>query len=430
MIERIRRALEKKTRWFDIIETRGSATPLTFANNRFHSITGRHNRGFGVRVNVEGKTGFSFTNDPAMLGETADRAVALAAYGEAEDFDLPSSAITGFEPYRGEIAAFDTGGEIAAAEEAIASLRDRLPGAVVDASISASEGSIRICNSEGLDASYRTSRYSVHLSVTLTLEGGTRLDASESASHLAPEQYGDLVEKLSRKIESAMHTRRLESGRVPVIMTPRAVAPLVGIVVAGLNGRAVWRGISPFADKLGQVLFSEDFSLLDDPYLDDSPHGYPFDDEGVTAARKHLVRAGRVETFLTDLAHARKLGLPPGGNGTRGYSSLPHPSSSNVVIEAGSANRDEIMRGISGGVLVERFIGLGQSNTLTGDFSGSLELAYLVEGGEIAGRVKDCMLSDNIFTLLAGDIIVSAERERVGSVLAPWILFPAVSFTG
>lgn len=429
-MERIQRVLAGRTRWYDVIETQGSATPVSFANNRFHSITGRHNRGFGIRVNVEGKTGFSYTNDPAMIEETADRAVALAAYGEAEDFDLPSSAEATFEPYREAIMAFDTKREIAAADEAIASLRDRLPGAVVDASIAASDGSVRLCNSEGLDASYRSSSYSAHLSVTLTGEDGVRLEASESASHLAPAGYGELVEKLAEKIDRAMTTRRLESGRVPVMLTPRAVARIIGIVTAGLNGRAVWRGISPFADRLGQVLFSEHFSLLDDPHLDDSPHSYPFDDEGVTATRKHLVRAGRIETFLTDLAHARRLGLTPGGNGARSYASLPHPSFSNVVIEAGIRGREEMVRGIPRGILVDRFIGLGQSNTLTGDFSAGLELAYLIDGGELAGRVKDCMLSDNLFTLLAGEIEISAERERVGSVLAPWILFPAVSFTG
>ncbi len=430
MIEGIRRSLAGRTRWFDIIETRGAGTPLSFSNNRFHSITERHNRGFGVRVNVEGKTGFSYTNDPATLGDTADRAVALAAYGEAEDFELPSSARIPFEPYNDAIGTFHTSREISAAEEAIAALRQKFPGATVDASVSASTGTIRICNSRGLDASYRNSRYSVYISATLILEDGVRLEAGESVSCLEPTGYGELVEKISEKIAGALTVRRLPGGKVPVMMTPRAVARIIGIVTAGLNGQSVWKGISPFADRRGDTLFNAAFSLADDPSLDGSPYSQPFDDEGVHAKRRFLVNEGRIESFLTDLAHARKLGLPPGGNGARGYSSLPHPSFSNVVINGGSGERETMIRGIDRGVLVDRFIGLGQSNTLTGDFSAGLDLAYLVEGGEIAGRVKDCMLSGNLFSLLAGEIILSAERDRIGSVLAPSILFPGVNYTG
>jgi len=143
-----------------------------------------------------------------------------------------------------------------------------------------------------------------------------------------------------------------------------------------------------------------------------------------------MIGAGRIERFITDLKHAQKLGIPAEGNGTRGFSSLPYPSYSTIIIDPGTEPREAILAGMGRGILVEQFIGLGQSNTITGDFSGSLELAYLVENGQITGRVKDCMISDNIFRLLAGDIVMSAERERLGSALAPALLLPSVNFTG
>jgi len=40
------------------------------------------------------------------------------------------------------------------------------------------------------------------------------------------------------------------------------------------------------------------------------------------------------------------------------------------------------------------------------------------------------MISDNIFRLLAGDIVMIAERERMGSVLAPSLFLPSVNCTG
>lgn len=430
MIERVRGKLAGRARWFDIIESWGASTPLSFANNRFHSMTERSNSGFGVRVNVNGKTGFSYTNDAARLEETAERALALAAFGDEEDFELPAAAGNGFEPWDDAIESFDTAREAAAVEEDIAAILARFPAATVDAGASRYAGGTRLVNSRGLDASYRSSRYGASLSATLIMDDGTRIEASESMSALAPAKHPELREKIIRNIEAALRIVRLPSGRVPVLFAPRAFARLIGIVLSGLNAKSVWKGISPFGDRRGMQVFNPALTVRDNPLAAGFPDGYPFDDEGVAAVDKVMIGAGIIERFITDLKHAHKLGIPAEGNGMRGFSSLPYPSYSTVIIDPGEEPREAMLSGMGRGILVEQFIGLGQSNTITGDFSGSLELAYLVENGQIAGRVKDCMISDNIFRLLAGDIVMSAERERSGSVLVPALLLPSVNFTG
>ncbi|OHD64350.1 MAG: hypothetical protein A2176_01820 [Spirochaetes bacterium RBG_13_51_14] len=430
MIERIKDGLFGRARWFDLIEVRGVGTPISYRNNRLHTITEHNNTGFGVRVNVNGKTGFSYTNDTARLDDTAEQALALAAYGDDEDFELPARAEKTFEPYDASIQTFDAGREAAGAEDAISEIRRKFPKATVDMSISGSTSSVRIVNSKGLDVAYRSSRYSVSLSATIILDDGTRIEASDSMSALAPVSHSDLRASVIHKIEAALTPGTLPSGRVPVVLSPRAFARIIGIVTAGLSAKSVWKGISPFGDKRGAVLFNKVLTVRDDPEIPDSPYSYPFDDEGVTAVNKHLINGGRIEKFITDLKHARTLCLVPEGNGSRGYSSLPYPSYSNILIEPGSDQRDAIIGGVARGVLVEEFIGLGQSNTLTGDFSANLELAYLIENGRLNGRVKDCMLTDNLFKLLAGDMVLSRERERSGSVVAPTVLFPAVNYTG
>jgi PmbA protein len=430
VIENIRDRLSGRTRWFDIIEIRSSSTPVSFKNNRLHSITERNNCGFGVRVNVDGRTGFSYTNDPDRLAEIADRAVELSSWGDAEDFDLPAKAEKPFEPYDDSINGFDVKREIAQAEDAIALIKKKFPKACIDIGIGGSYGEARIINSNGIDISYRNSHYGASISATLILDDGARIDTWESLSSLAPAGYERLCDKIIQKIDAALVTKPMASGAVPVILSPRAFARVIGIMNAGLNGKSVWKGISPFADKRGVAMFNESLTVRDDPSIAGSPYSFPFDDEGVTARDKFLVNRGRIETFITDLKHAQKLGLVPEGNASRSYSSLPYPSFSNIVIEPGRDGRDAMISGVSRGILVEQFIGLGQSNTLSGDFSANLELAYLVENGSVTGRVKDCMLSDNLFKLLAGEITLSAEREQIGSVLAPYVLFPAVHFTG
>jgi PmbA protein len=45
-------------------------------------------------------------------------------------------------------------------------------------------------------------------------------------------------------------------------------------------------------------------------------------------------------------------------------------------------------------------MGAEQGNILGGDFSGNVLLGYKVENGKIVGRVKDTMVSGNIYQLL------------------------------
>jgi len=80
---------------------------------------------------------------------------------------------------------------------------------------------------------------------------------------------------------------------------------------------------------------------------------------------------------------------------------------------------------------VDDVIGAGQGNNLNGEFSMSITLGYKIEKGEIVGRVKDVMVSGNIFELLPNIRCLSRERfsedTLFGRYLAPWICFDGVS---
>ena len=45
-------------------------------------------------------------------------------------------------------------------------------------------------------------------------------------------------------------------------------------------------------------------------------------------------------------------------------------------------------------------MGAEQGNILNGDFSGNVLLGYKIENGKVAGRVKDTMVSGNIYEML------------------------------
>ncbi|MBM2824858.1 MAG: PmbA/TldD family protein [Dehalococcoidales bacterium] len=73
-------------------------------------------------------------------------------------------------------------------------------------------------------------------------------------------------------------------------------------------------------------------------------------------------------------------------------------------------------------------MGAEQGNILGGDFSGNVLLGYKVENGKIVGRVKDTMVSGNVYQLLKQISAIGSDARWVGSsVSTPSLYFPSVS---
>ena len=73
---------------------------------------------------------------------------------------------------------------------------------------------------------------------------------------------------------------------------------------------------------------------------------------------------------------------------------------------------------IDDGVLVEQLLGAGQGNVLGGEFGGNVLLGYRIVNGEIAGRVKDTMISGNVYEALKDIAYLGGEAEWVGGSLS------------
>jgi PmbA protein len=135
-----------------------------------------------------------------------------------------------------------------------------------------------------------------------------------------------------------------------------------------------------------------------------------------------------VAGFLYDLQTAALAGKKSTGNGSRSRGGLPTPAPSAFTIAPGDTTFEEMVRDIKEGLVIEELMGASQGNILGGDFSGNVLLGYKVENGEIAGRVKDTMVSGNIYQVLKDIAAIGSESRWVGGFLqTPPLYCPALS---
>jgi PmbA protein len=214
-----------------------------------------------------------------------------------------------------------------------------------------------------------------------------------------------------------------------VVFTANGVAStLIMPLMMAFNGKTVLEGASPIGNKLGQPVFDKKLSLRDDSTIDYRPGSRPCDDEGIPSQRTPLIIEGAVSSFLYDLQTAAMAGTKSTGNGHRSQGGLPAPSPSAFVINTGDTTFDEMIEDIREGLVVEQVMGATQGNVLGGDFSGNVLLGFKVENGKIAGRVKDTMVSGNIYQLLKQIAALGSDAKWVGGFLnTPPIYLPKVS---
>ncbi len=141
-------------------------------------------------------------------------------------------------------------------------------------------------------------------------------------------------------------------------------------------------------DGIGKRIGSPAVNISDFPCLDHSYGYYLFDDEGVQAVKKALIRDGRISGFL----HNRETAFELGTNSNAAarattYGREPIVRMSNTFTEPGDFSLDELIGDVRQGVFIKTFQEWNIDDTRWNNRYVGLE-AYAIEGGEIKSPVR------------------------------------------
>ncbi len=209
-----------------------------------------------------------------------------------------------------------------------------------------------------------------------------------------------------------------------MIIDPSVPSTLHGHFAGAITGSAIARKTSFLRDKLGTQVFVAGVTIIDDPLRARGLRPRPFDAEGVRVARRELVSAGLLKSWIADSASARQLGIAPTGHAARGVGGAPGASPSNLYMEAGRRSREELLASVPEAVLVTELIGHGV-NGVTGDYSRGAA-GFMVRGGAIAEPVAEITVAGNLIDMFA-TLEPASDLEFRRGVDAPTILVPEMT---
>lgn len=417
-MEEILSQARKITTQAEVFQVFSKSTPVHFEADRLKQIQTKESTSTALRLIKNGKIGFAQANGSIKPETLVNMATETCQFGAPAKFDFPGSKVyPQIDIFDAQIDEVTIDNMVELGEQLIAAIKQHTPDIMCEASVTKGNASVRIINSEGAKVSYNKSFFDLSLGGVL-IQDDDMLFVGESQSSCHPIlDFKTVAEEVTRQLELARNNVSISTRPMPVIFTPRGVASaLIAPLVTAFNGKVVLDGASPLKNKQGKQVFDEKFSLWDDATLPYQIASCPCDDEGVPSQQTPLVDHGVVSHFLYDLQTAALANTQSTGNGNR-QGSLPTPCPSSLIIEEGDVSFWDMVKDIKEGLIIDQLMGAEQGNILNGDFSGNVLLGYKVEGGKITGRVKDTMVSGNVYQLLRQLEAIGRETRWVGGLL-------------
>ena len=272
-----------------------------------------------------------------------------------------------------------------------------------------------IANTKGLFVENEST--SVGVGIGVIARGGNDMAAGyygNSAVFLEdiPKDVGMIA---ARRAVDMLDARRAKSGSISAVFDSISAAELLSVLASLFSAEEGQKGRSILWNRLGEKLFSDKVTIVDDGTLPRRVGSSPTDAEGVKSSRKILVKNGIINSYLYNIYTANKDGVESTGNGVRSYASLPGVGISNLFVEGSDGDLEDAITGVDKGILVYEILGMHTVNPVSGEFSVGISGLW-IENGEVAYPVRGITISDNIIEMMRKVDFVGSDTTFFGNI--------------
>jgi PmbA protein len=278
-----------------------------------------------------------------------------------------------------------------------------------------------IMDSQGLYCRHTETGFDYGVEMTVEDEQGNKFsgywwDASPRRSKL---DLGAICPKALERARAQMNPVPFKSGKYNMVIDSEVASRVVSPVLSALSAYSVQQNNSFLTGKVGQKVFPEGLTLIDDCRIAGQSGSRLFDSEGVATRTVPIIENGVVKQYFINTYMAGKMGMEP---------TLESAIRPKVVgwPKAG-LGRQDILEMCGSGILVTGFNG-GNSNSSTGDFSYGIE-GFAFENGKITHPVHEMLITGNFLTLWNNLIAAGEDARSCMSKLIPTLAFSNVDFS-
>ena len=279
-----------------------------------------------------------------------------------------------------------------------------------------------IIDSQGTWCRQTETSFEYFVETTIQDDKGDRYSSYrwDEAPRLADLKWQECGQMAYDKAIARINPARCRNRKCNMVVDSEVASKFVSPILRALKGTAVQQHDSFLDGKLGQQVFPEGLTIIDEPHRKGKSNSCLFDDEGVATAEHTIIDKGTVSEYFLSTWSAAKLGMQPTHQEAARPRVLPWPKA--------GATRQDLLKLCGSGILVTEFNG-GNSNSATGDFSFGIE-GFEFKNGKILRPVREMLVTGNLVTLWSNVMACADDARECMSKLIPTLAFSNVDFSG
>ena len=387
-------------------------------------------RSLSINMIVDGRFGSFSTNRIEDTDGFLDKAIDKVRMLAKDEFrDLPAPGRTAKDALEGtELGLCDPEYPNADATQRIetalkASIFKNRPEGLIseEAEYSETLSDTLILDSQGLYCRHTESGFGY--GVEMTIEDGQGNKFSDYWWDSSPWRdkldVSGICPKALERARAQLNPRPMSSGRYNMVIDTEVASRVVSPVLSALSAYSVQQNNSFLTGKVGQKVFPEGLTIIDDCRIAGQSGSRLFDSEGVATRTVPIIENGVVKQYFINTYMAGKMGMAPTLESAMRPRVIGWPKS--------GLGRQDILEMCGSGILVTGFNG-GNSNSSTGDFSYGIE-GFAFENGKIVHPVREMLITGNFLTLWNNLVAAGEDARSCMSKLIPTLAFSNVDFS-
>lgn len=297
--------------------------------------------------------------------------------------------------------------------------------------ISVSSSSVSIENTNGLNISRSGDQAVVVPQVFVS--NGTTVKTGYDVQFLKNIKDFDMERSLKVALQrplASIDAGFVNSGSYPVVFENTVAASLLRSFSSLFSAEAVIKKMCLLSGKLGQKVFGENITLVDDPLDERAVYQTSFDDEGVAAFTKTVVENGVLKTYLHNLKTAKMMDAESTGNGFKDRDGNIDVSVSNLYLKTNDVSFDEMIKDIKDGIFITEMQGMHAGlNPVSGQFNLQSS-GFKIENGKVTSPITLFIVSGNIVDMLNNVVCISNDFEYSYGVGSGSVYVKALNISG
>jgi len=401
------------------------------------------NHGISIRIyKKNGSIGFSFTNkmNKKVVEKIVKNAIKMMRVGTPDPnfIDLPGKS----SKYAIVEDLYDKSVKNLNIEDAIEHVKEMIKICNNDNQTISQSGDFTansnysyIFNSNNIEISGEESLFNI--SSNMIVKDKINGEASNGYESQVKRKLADIngtktAEEALKNAKRNLHRIKIKTKKMPLILSPKGTINLIlNPIASAINAEMYQYKRSFLVGKRAQKIGSDLINIDDNAIINGRVGSSVFDGEGFPCRNKKIIEHGYFlqSGLLHNSYTAGKEGIESTGNASRrSFTSIPSIGISNLILQGGTSQKDELIQNVKEGILLNSTA--DSPNIATGDFSGLISQGNLILNGEIKQALNETMFGINLLELFENIISISKEIKIYGPYSAPYVKIDNVQIIG